>query len=110
MWAAYLNAALDSGDLETAAPLAEKLYKKGNRNRTALCFLGPVLRCWGMTNSDRAVSPFSRWLEWALGMWDQKLTYDFLKGAWVCFRTLAQKRERVKMSLPNQFLLLNCTA
>lgn len=105
MWAAYLNAALDNGDLETAAPLAEKLYKKGNRNRTDLCFLGPVLRCWGMTNSDRAVSLFSRRLEWALGMWDQKLVYDFLKGAWVCFRTLAQKRERVKMSLPNQFPL-----
>lgn len=105
MWAAYLEAALNSGDLEAAAPLAEKLYKKGNRNRTDLCFLGPVLRCWGMTNSDRAVSLFSRRLEWALGMWDQKLVYDFLKGAWVCFRTLAQKREQVKMKLPNQFPL-----
>ena len=57
IWAASLEYALDRGDLETAVPLAQKLYKKGNRNRTDLRFLGPVLRCWGMTNADRGALP-----------------------------------------------------
>ena len=72
IWAASLEYALDRGDLEAAVPLAQKLYKKGNRNRTDLRFLGPVLRCWGMTNADRGLSLFARRLEWSIGMWDQK--------------------------------------
>ncbi len=105
IWAAYLEAALDRGDLEEAVPLAQKLYKKGNRIRTDLRFIGPVLRCWGMTNFDRGLSLFSRRLEWALGMWDQKMVYDFNKGACVLFRRLAGERQWVTLKLPCEFPL-----
>ncbi len=105
IWAAYLESALDRGDLEAAVPLAQKLYKKGNRNRTDLRFLGPVLRCWGMTNVDRGLSLFAKRLEWSIGMWDQKKVYDFDKGACVLFRRLAGVRQTVKLELPQAFLL-----
>ena len=105
IWAASLEYALDRGDLETAVPLAQKLYKKGNRNRTDLRFLGPVLRCWGMTNVDRGLSLFARRLEWSIGMWDQKKIYDFDKGACVLFRRLTGVRQTVKLELPQAFPL-----
>ena len=105
IWAASLEYALDRGDLETAVPLAQKLYKKGNRNRTDLRFLGPVLRCWGMTNVDRGLSLFAKRLEWSIGMWDQKKVYDFDKGACVLFRRLAGVRQTVKLELPQAFPL-----
>ena len=105
IWAASLEYALDRGDLETAVPLAQKLYKKGNRNRTDLRFLGPVLRCWGMTNVDRGLSLFARRLEWSIGMWDQKKVYDFGKGACVLFYRLAGVRQTVKLELPQAFPL-----
>lgn len=105
IWAASLEYALDRGDLETAVPLAQKLYKKGNRNRTDLRFLGPVLRCWGMTNADRGLSLFARRLEWSIGMWDQKKVYDFGKGACVLFHRLAGVRQTVKLELPQAFPL-----
>ena len=105
IWAAYLESALDRGDLETAVPLAQKLYKKGNRNRTDLRFLGPVLRCWGMTNFDRGLSLFAKRLEWSIGMWDQKKVYDFDKGACVLFRRLAGARQTVRLALPQSFPL-----
>jgi len=105
IWAAYLESALDRGDLEAAVPLAQKLYKKGNRNRTDLRFLGPVLRCWGMTNVDRGLSLFAKRLERSIGMWDQKKVYDFDKGACVLFRRLAGVRQTVKLELPQAFPL-----
>lgn len=105
IWAASLEAALDRGDLEAAVPLAQKLYKKGNRNRTDLRFIGPVLRCWGMTNFDRGLSLFAKRLEWSIGMWDQKKVYDFDKGACVLFRRLAGVRQTVKLELPQAFPL-----
>ena len=105
IWAASLEYALDRGDLETAVPLAQKLYKKGNLNRTDLRFLGPVLRCWGMTNVDRGLSLFAKRLEWSIGMWDQKKVYDFDKGACVLFRRLAGVRQTVKLELPQAFPL-----
>ena len=105
IWAASLEYALDRGDLETAVPLAQKLYKKGNRNRTDLRFLGPVLRCWGMANADRGLALFARRLEWSIGMWDQKKVYDFDKGACILFRRLAGVRQTVKLELPQAFPL-----
>lgn len=105
IWAASLEYALDQGDLEAAVPLAQKLNKKGNRSRTDLRFLGPVLRCWGMTNADRGLALFARRLEWSIGMWDQKKVYDFDKGACVLFRRLAGERQTVKLELPPSFPL-----
>ena len=32
-------------------------------------------------------------------MWDQKLVYDFSKGAWLTFRELGKRMETVKLEL-----------
>ena len=42
---------------------------------------------------------------WSLGMWDQKLVYDFSKGAWLTFRELGKRMETVKLELPREFPL-----
>ncbi|MCI8553782.1 MAG: hypothetical protein HFJ80_02410 [Clostridiales bacterium] len=103
LWQAYLDDAMDRGDWEAAVPFAEKLQKKGNRDRGDLSYVGSLLRCWGRGNTDQALSLFSRRLEWTFDMWDQKWLYDFYKGAWVCFREA--EREQVKLRLPERFPL-----
>lgn len=104
-WLAYLEDALDRGDLKEAEPLANKLYRKGDRDKSDLSYLGAVLRCWAYTDLDRAVALAAKRLDWTMGMWDQKKVYDFYKGAWVCFRELSKKMETVKLELPEKFPL-----
>lgn len=104
-WLAYLEDALDRGDLKAAEPLANRLYQKGDRDKSDLSYLGAVLRCWAYTDPERAVELAARRLPWTLGMWDQKKVYDFYKGAWVCFRELAKRGDAVKLELPEKFPL-----
>lgn len=104
-WLNYLEDALDRGDLKQAEPRANALYRKGNRDKSDLDFIGAVLRCWSFTDLDRAVTLAVSRLEWSLGMWDQKLVYDFDKGAWTCFRQLAKRADTVELTLPEAFPL-----
>lgn len=104
-WLAYLEDALDRGDLREAQQRANALFRKGNRDRSDLSYLGAVLRCWAFTDLDRAVKLAEARLPWTLGMWDQKKVYDFDKGAWICFRQLAGQRETVALDLPHDFPL-----
>lgn len=105
LWLAYLEDALDRGDLDEAAPLAEKLACKGNRDRRDLSYVSGVLRCWSFTDPNRALALFSRRLVWTFGMWDQKSLYDFYKAAWICFQQTARRREQVTLDLPEDFPL-----
>lgn len=41
IWAAYLESALDRGDLEAAVPLAQKLYKRATATGPTCAFSGP---------------------------------------------------------------------
>lgn len=104
-WLAYLEDALDRGDLQEAEPLANKLYRKSDRDKSDLSYLGAVLRCWAYTNPDRAVALAAKRFPWTLGMWDQKKVYDFYKGAWACFQELAKRTNTVKLELPEKFAL-----
>lgn len=104
-WLAYLEDALDRGDMKQAEELAIKLYRKGNRDKSDLSYLGAVLCCWAVTDLDRAVGLAEKRLHWALGMWDQKKVFDFYKGAWLCFRQLELRQQRVELALPVQFPL-----
>ncbi len=100
---AYLDDALNRGDLEAALPYARELQKIGERDRGDLSFTASVLRCWGLTDTEQALALFSRRLEWTFGMWDQKYLYDFYKAAWVCFREA--DRKTVRLRLPEKFAL-----
>lgn len=104
-WQFLLEYALDKGDLETAVPLANKLARKGNRDKSDLSYMGAVLRCWAYTDLNQAMEQLERRLEWTIGMWDQKKCYDFYKGAWVCCRELAKRQDIVELDLPKEFAL-----
>lgn len=104
-WLAYLEDALDRGALEEAAPLADRLYQKGDRDRSDLSYLSAVLRCWAFTAPDKAVALVERRLGWTIGMWDQKKVYDLYKAAWVCFQELRKDLDSVRLDLPEAFPL-----
>lgn len=104
-WLAYLEDALDRGDLGEARPWANALYRKGDRDKSDLSYMGAVLRCWAFTDLDRAAGLLANRLEWTIGMWDQKKVYDFYKGAWCCCVMLAKRGGTVSLSLPQQFPL-----
>lgn len=105
MWLAYLEDDYRRGDYAAAAPMAESLYRKGNKDRSNLDYVGAVLQCWAHTDLDRAVALCESCLVWSLGMWDQRLVYLFDKGAWLTFRELAKGMETVKLELPKEFPL-----
>lgn len=102
-WLAYLEDALDRGDLREAEKRANALYRKGNRDKSDLSYIGAVLRCWAYTDPERALELFAKRLEWSIGLWDQKKVYDFDKGACVLFQRLAKHQQMVHLELPQAF-------
>lgn len=104
-WLAYLEDALDRGDLQEAEKRANALYRKGNRDKSDLSYIGAVLRCWAYTDPERALELFAKRLEWTIGLWDQKKVYDFAKGACMCFRRLSKHQQMVHLELPSAFPL-----
>ncbi len=104
-WLAYLEDALDRGDRREAEKRANALYRKADRDKSDLNYLGAVARCWAFTDPERAVALVEKRLSWTVGLWDQKKVYDFYKGAWVCFRELGREKDAVALSLPEAFPL-----
>lgn len=102
---AYLEDALDRGDLDEARPLANQLSRKGNRDKSDLSYVGAVLRCFAYSDLDRAIERLTSRLEWTFGMWDKKKVYDFYKGAWVCFRELSKRQDTISLDLPKEFAM-----
>lgn len=103
-WLAYLEDALDRGDLREAEKRANSLYRKGNRDKRDLSYIGAILRCWAYTDPERALELFAKRLEWSFGLWDQKKAYDFDKGACVCFWQLSKHQQAVHLDRPVRFL------
>ncbi|WP_438497666.1 hypothetical protein [Paenibacillus sp. IHBB 3054] len=83
-WLAYLEDALDRGDLKDAAASANALYRQGNGDKSELSYIGAVLRYFAFTDLNRAVGLLTKRLEWTFDMWDRQKVYDFYKGAWGC--------------------------
>ncbi len=105
MWLAYLEDALRRGDLEEAHPLANKLYRKGIRDKSDLGYLATILHCWAYTDLELAIHQIGARLDWALSMWDQKKKYDFYKASWACFHELAKKQDTISLPLSAKFPL-----
>ena len=76
------------------------MYKRQN-----LDYVGAILQCWAYTDNDRAVTLAESRLGWRIGMWDQRLSYLYDKGAWLTFRELAKGMETVHLELPKEFPL-----
>ncbi len=104
-WLAYLEYALDHGDMREAGKRANALCRKGNRDKSDLSYIGAILRCWADTDLERALPLFEKRLEWSIGMWDQKKVYDFDKGACVLFWRLSEHQQTISLDLPQAFPL-----
>lgn len=94
IWLAYLENALERGDLEDAAVHAKMLYREGNRDRSDLSYVGAALRCFAFTDSQKAIELLEKRLAWTFGMWDRMMVLDFYKGAWSCCEMLKQQQQQ----------------
>lgn len=114
-WLAYLEDALDRGETDRARIYANKLFRKADRDRNDLSFLGAVIRAWSKTEDDlgRALHLALKRLEWTCGMWDQKKLYDYYKGCCVCFQALSKREPVLELepdtgeSIPESFPFYN---
>lgn len=102
-WLAYLEYALDRGDLREARRRANALYRKGNRDKSDLSYVGAVLRCWAYTDLERAMELLQSRLDWTFRIWDQKKRYDFYKGAWVCLCQAAKRQKEILLNFSEKF-------
>lgn len=102
MLLAYIEDAMDDGDLKTALPYARELKRIGHRDKGDLSYMGAVLRCFAYDDKTTAVELVEQGLPWAIGMWDQKMVYDFYKGVWTVFHQIGKERETIQLCLPKQ--------
>ena len=101
-WQYLIDHALNQGDLKTAAPLANKLARKGSRDKSDLSYIGAALRCFAYTNREQGITLLKKGVEWTLGMWDQRRCYDFYKGAYVYCKELFKAQDTVELVLPKE--------
>lgn len=102
MLLAYIEDAMDRGDLKTALPYARELKRIGHRDKGDLSYMGAVLRCFAYDDKTTAVELIEEGLPWTIGMWDRKMVYDFYKGVWTVFHQLGKERETLRINLPKQ--------
>jgi len=105
MLLAYIEYAMDKGNLKMALPYAKELKGIGHRDRGDLSYLGAVLRCYAYFDIDTGVELMTEGFPWIVGMWNQKMVFDFYKGAWAVFHQLAKTREHIQIRLPGQLPL-----
>ena len=98
-WLAYLEDALNRGETGRARIYANKLFRKADRDRNDLSYLGAIIHAWSKTDDSlsRALHLALKRMAWAESMWDQKKLYDFYKGCHVCFRELNKQEPALKL-------------
>ncbi|MCI8530472.1 MAG: hypothetical protein HFH82_15225 [Lachnospiraceae bacterium] len=101
LWA-YLEYYMDKGNLKAAIPYARELKRIGHRDRSDLSYVGAVLRCLAYSDPEQSVQLMTEAFPWIGGMWNQKMVYDFYKGAWTVLHQLSQKQDSIKLKLPEQ--------
>lgn len=102
MLLAYIEDAMDRGDLKTALPYARELKRIAHRDKSDLSYIGAVLRCFAYSDLEIAVDLMEKSFPWIIGMWNQKLMYDFYKGVWTVLRQLRKKNDTFHLNLPEQ--------
>lgn len=105
LWSLYSKEELLHGNREAAFTYADKLYRKREKTQGDLGYMGLVLRCFALVNTDRALTVFIRFLPWTFDMWDGRKLYEFYAGAWVLFCVLEGQSPTIKMNLPPKFEL-----
>lgn len=100
MLLAYIEYAMDKGNLKMAIPYARELKRIGHRDRSDLSYIGAVLRCYAYSDLESGIELMANSFAWIVGMWDQKKMYDFYKGAWTIFHQLSKQQEEIHLALP----------
>ena len=93
---------MDKGDLKSAIPYARELKRMGHRDRGDLSYVGAVLRCFAYSDPEPGVQLMREAFPWIGGMWNQKMVYDFYKGAWTVLHQLSKREDSIKLELPEQ--------
>lgn len=101
----YLEYALNQGDLKAARPYAKQLRQIGYNDKGDLSYMGGIIRCYAYTDLNIATEILAAGLPWTVGLWDQKMLYDFYKGAWTVLRQLKKKKDTIQLEMPGQFRL-----
>ena len=99
MLLAYIEYAMDKGNLKMAIPYARELKRIGHRDRSDLSYIGAVLRCYAYSDLESGIELMANSFAWIVGMWDQKKMYDFYKGAWTIFHQLSKQQEEIHLAL-----------
>jgi len=107
MQRAYIEYYMDRGNLKAAKPYACDLKLHGHRDKHDLSYMGAVIRCMAYFDSESALQLFKEGMEWVQGIWNQRLAYDFYKGAWVLMRELSKTQETIAIQMPDKFALKN---
>ncbi len=102
MLLAYLEYYMDKGNLKAAIPYARELKRIGHRDRGDLSYVGAVLRCFAYSDPEQSVQLMTEAFPWIGGMWNQKMVYDFYKGAWAVLHCLSDRQETISLKLPEQ--------
>lgn len=102
MLLAYLEYYMDKGSLREAIPYARELKRIGHRDRGDLSYVGAVLRCYAYSDLEEGVQLMRETFPWTGGMWNQKMVYDFYKGAWTVLRRYSMQEESIELELPDQ--------
>ena len=96
-WLAYLEDALDRGDLKEAEKRANALYRKGNRDKSDLSYIGAILRCWAYTDPERALELFS-------GCGTKRRSMTSIRAPVFCSGSCPSTSRRYIWSCPMRFL------
>ncbi len=102
MLLAYIEDAMNRGDLKTAIPYARQLKRIGHRDKGDLSYMGAVLRCFAYSDPDTALSLLEQGFPWTIHLWDQKMLYDFYKGAWTVLRQCHKQNDTICLKLPEE--------
>jgi len=100
---AYLEDALDRGDIKEAKHFANKLVWKAEKNIPDLNYTSALLRCFAYTDKPKALEKFNIGIKNIAGLWDKKKIYDFYKASWVYLHEAAKNQETIDLKIPDNF-------
>lgn len=100
---AYLENALDRGDLKEASHFANKLNWKIEKTIQDLSYFGSVIRCFAYTNTKKALERFTSGIKNIHGLWDQKKSMIFIRVHGYYFMNLQKKIKQLHLCFPKHF-------
>lgn len=93
------------GDFEKAEEYRKKCYRRISKESTYLSTIGIMLKLYSKTDLTKGVKLFEKHLTWEFDSKNSYSKMEFYMGAAAVFTKLAQKKDEVKLQLPEKFKL-----